>query len=254
MADGAAAIDRLDHLTRGFWVGWCSFELGHALERVHPRHASCEPRVVPDLLFTRFEARVVIDAEGGITIEGDGDGRRLLEDAVATDKRPSAGRTLEAVAPDRLEWASSVSRDEYAERVDTVLDLLRAGECYQVNLTRRLTLPRALDPTALYRALGALQPEPQLAMLRVTIDGGPLAVVSASPERFLHWHGRSVETKPIKGTAPDAHAARQRQGPRRERDDRRPRPQRPRSRVRARLDLGAVVVHGRAASPACTTS
>ena len=210
VADGATALDRLDQLTRGFWVGWCSFELGHALERVHTRHASLEPRVVPDLVFARFDTVAVVDAAGRVTIEGEGAGRRLLDEAVAAGELPCAAPTaltvdtVGAVVDDQIEWRSSLTRAEYAERVDTVLDLLRAGECYQVNLTRRLTLPRPLDPTELYRALGALRPAPHLAMLRVAIDGYPLAVVSASPERFLQWRGRSVETRPIKGTAPDA--------------------------------------------------
>ena len=47
--------------------------------------------------------------------------------------------------------------------------------------------------------------------------------------------GATVETRPIKGTAADRARARgERQGPRRERDDRRPRAQRPRARVRVR--------------------
>ncbi len=45
-------------------------------------------------------------------------------------------------------------------------------------------------------------------MLRVTVDGSPIAVVSASPERYLRQRRRDdhveVETRPIKGTAADA--------------------------------------------------
>ena len=219
VADGATAVERLDHLSRGFWVGWCAFELGHALERVHPRHASCESRVVPDLVFARFETRAVVDVAGRVTIEGEGAGRRLLEAAIAGGDPPRAGPAPDAVRDWQSgdwqsgdwqsgDWQSSFTREEYTERVETVLGLLRAGECYQVNLTRRLTLPVPLDPTALYRALGALHPAPHLALLRVAIDGRPLAVVSASPERFLQWHGRSVETRPIKGTASDARTLR----------------------------------------------
>ena len=45
-------------------------------------------------------------------------------------------------------WTSGLDHDEYADRVTTVLDLLRAGECYQVNLTRRLTCDDAINPIA----------------------------------------------------------------------------------------------------------
>jgi para-aminobenzoate synthetase component 1 len=82
-----------------------------------------------------------------------------------------------------------------------VLDLLRAGECYQVNLTRRLTCDDAVDPVALHGALARSHPAPHLTLLRLPSVGPGTAVVSASPERFLRLHGRDVETRPIKGTA-----------------------------------------------------
>ena len=85
-----------------------------------------------------------------------------------------------------------------------ILELLRAGECYQVNLTRRLTVDHAHDPAVLYAALAARHPAPHISMLRLTVGGRPIAVVSASPERFLSWSGRAVETQPIKGTDVDA--------------------------------------------------
>ena len=52
----------------------------------------------------------------------------------------------------------------------------------------------------LFRSLDRHNPAPHAALLR-TED---LAVVSASPERFLRLEGRNVETRPIKGTARDA--------------------------------------------------
>ena len=80
------------------------------------------------------------------------------------------------------------------------------------------------------------------------------AVLSTSPERFLHVSaGGHVETRPIKGTRArgvgprarrraGAGAHREREGSRREPDDRRPDAQRPVARLRARLGarLGAL--------------
>ena len=74
---------------------------------------------------------------------------------------------------------------------------MRAGECYQVNLTRRLTSDGAADPLALFAALVRHHPAPYAALLRF----GDRPVVSASPERFLRRRGDAVETRPIKGTA-----------------------------------------------------
>ena len=82
-----------------------------------------------------------------------------------------------------------------------MLDLLRAGECYQVNLTRRLTCDDAIDPIALHRALAHAHPAPHLALLHLPELGAGTAVVSASPERYLRLRQRDIETRPIKGTA-----------------------------------------------------
>ena len=199
-ACGAGAVDRLDALSPGFWVGWCSFELGHTLERVPPRSASLESPVVPDVLFARFDAVAVFGADGDVRIEGAGPGRRLLE-AAARDARPTDIGEMGIGNPSTGVWRSSLDHDAYRERVDTVLELLRAGECYQVNLTRRLTCDRALDPVALYGAVARRHPAPYTAMLRLPDLGPGVAVVSASPEGYLRVRGRTVETRPIKGTA-----------------------------------------------------
>jgi para-aminobenzoate synthetase component 1 len=196
VASGPDAFAALDALDPGFWVGWCSFELGHAAERVLARGASSEPATVPDLVFARFDALAVIDPRGGIRVRGAGPGRALLDHAVAARAPLSAGAPL---PPTR--WESSLDRDDYTDRVTAVLDLLRAGECYQVNLTRRLTCDDAIDPIALHRALAHAHPAPHLALLHLPELGAGTAVVSASPERYLRRRHRDVETRPIKGTA-----------------------------------------------------
>ena len=86
--------------------------------------------------------------------------------------------------------------------------MLRAGECYQVNLTRRLTCDDAIDPIALYGALAHAHPAPHLTLLQLPELGIGTAVVSASPERYLRVRHREVETRPIKGTAATSAALR----------------------------------------------
>jgi para-aminobenzoate synthetase component 1 len=100
---------------------------------------------------------------------------------------------------------SSLARDEYLGAVETVLEHIRAGDCYQVNLTRTIEWDHAPDPVAMFAALAARRPAPHAALLRLPAAAGSVAVVSASPEGFLRWDGPAVETRPIKGTA--AHPA-----------------------------------------------
>jgi para-aminobenzoate synthetase component 1 len=94
--------------------------------------------------------------------------------------------------------------------VATIRQHIGAGDCYQVNLTRRLTCEQEVDPVVLFAALERANPSPHGAFLRAgeTSDVHSVAVVSASPERFLSWRGPDVETRPIKGTAADPTALR----------------------------------------------
>ncbi|HXY92231.1 MAG TPA: anthranilate synthase component I family protein [Acidimicrobiia bacterium] len=200
---GAEALARLESLTPGLWVGWCAFELGHALERVVPRGASLEPPSVPDLAFARFGATARVTPDGVITVTGEGSGRDLLERAaVMVEVRRDADTPMPGGDP--RGWRSSLDRDGFEHRVAAVLDLLRAGECYQVNLTRRLVHDSPHDAVAIYSALAASHAAPHTGLFRLELPGGPVAVVCASPERYLSWRGRTVETQPIKGTATDA--------------------------------------------------
>ena len=194
-ASGGDALDRLDRLSGGWWAGWLAYELGRAVERVERRRP--DDLGLPDLSLGRFDTRLVV-GPAGLRLEGDGPTRPLLSAAVRRARaaggppaRP-AGEGL-GLAP----FTSSLDRAAFEAGVAEIVDLVRAGQCYQVNLTRRLTSESAADPLALFGALVRHHPAPHAALLRF----GDRAVVSASPERFLRRRGDAVETRPIKGTA-----------------------------------------------------
>ena len=212
VGDGATALPALDALGAGTWVGWCSFELGHLIEPVRAEGASLEPRAVPDAVFARFAARAVVGADGSVRLVGDGPGRPLL--SAAADRLGGLGASSGKHEEGKLgpltdgPWRTSLDRCEFEGRVEAIIELLRAGECYQVNLTRRLTSDRALDPAELYGSLVRTHRAPYTGLLQVRLPAGPVGVVTVSPERFLRTSGRRVETRPIKGTARDAESLR----------------------------------------------
>ncbi len=189
-ADGAEAFEVLQQL-KGWWAGYLAYDLGRAVERV-PTLASADPSL-PDLLLGRFDARLVLEPGRPARVDGDGPTRndltRLLDsDAAALDP------------PRLLPWRTSLDLQAWTRGVETILDHLRAGDCYQVNLTRRLQADTEADPVALFRVLNAGNPAPHAALIR--LEG--VCVVSASPERFLRRDGTTIETRPIKGTSADA--------------------------------------------------
>lgn len=201
VANGAGALAALDAIERGggFWAGFLSFDLGRAIERVRP--FAPDDLGLPDLAFARFDARAVITPGEQAHVEGEGAGRDILERALwrARSRGPEP-----IPLPGLHGWHSSLDETAWSRGVESVLDLLRAGECYQVNLTRRLTAGSAADPVVLFAALARHNPSPHASLVSFG-DGAPVdvAVVSASPERFLALDGRDVETRPIKGTDAD---------------------------------------------------
>jgi para-aminobenzoate synthetase component 1 len=90
--------------------------------------------------------------------------------------------------------------------VRAVITLIESGDCYQVNLTRRLTWDDVVDPAALHAAVERANPSPRATILCLPAPRGDVGIVSASPECFLRWRGGVVETRPIKGTGTDAAA------------------------------------------------
>ena len=205
VGSGADPLEHLDRLPPGWWAGFLAYELGATVEKVSPGRSSAGARResgVPDLVLARFPARIVLDPlSDRPELHGDGEARRLL--ARAAESAPSRPAIPVSATPTR--WRSSLDREEFEQGVATIREHIEAGDCYQVNLTRRLTSRRALDPVALFAALERANPSPHGAFLRVgAASGAPaVAVVSASPERFLSWHGPDVETRPIKGTGTD---------------------------------------------------
>jgi para-aminobenzoate synthetase component 1 len=198
-ASGADALDHLDGLDAagGWWAGWLAYDLGRAVERVEPRLPS-DPGL-PDVSLARFDARLVV-GPSGLRIEGDGPARPLLRAAVGRARSGGpglAGDVGGSPGPPVPPFRSSLGRPGFEAGVRAIVELIRAGECYQVNLTRRLTSDGPADPRALFGAIVRRHPAPHAALLRF----GDAAVVSASPERFLRRRGDAVETRPIKGTA-----------------------------------------------------
>lgn len=97
-------------------------------------------------------------------------------------------------------FRAGMEEAEFRRIVERAQDYIAAGDIYQVNLSHRFAapVPEAFDSFALYLALRESSPAPYAAYLAQ----GSREVVSSSPEQFLRMSGRSIRTRPIKGTRP----------------------------------------------------
>ncbi|MBS1892131.1 MAG: chorismate-binding protein, partial [Actinobacteria bacterium] len=191
----------------GGYVGYLGYELKSDLGSVG-RHAS----PVPDACLIYASRLVVLDHRGGeahaVAIVGPGEDPTVAERDVEAMRRsleslPEPGAAHSPADGDGSggEPVLALARDEYLEAIAEARRCLEAGESYEICLTNRIGVPVApgTDPLDLYRELRRRSPAPQAAYLRC----GPVAVLSASPERFLRIdRDRTVEARPIKGTRP----------------------------------------------------
>ena len=76
--------------------------------------------------------------------------------------------------------------------------VIRAGDCYQVNLSQMFSVSYEGDEYELYKNLNKSFASPYSAYMNYPFG----KILSFSPERFLSIKDNIVETKPIKGTRP----------------------------------------------------
>jgi para-aminobenzoate synthetase component I len=123
---------------------------------------------------------------------------------VASGSRSSLG-VVAAGPRQRMELQPDQPDELHLDRVRRVIEYLRAGDVYQVNITRRWTATRGqtdreADAIDILTALQAVAPSPFGAVFEFTVQSHPRAIISASPELFLSRRGSHIETRPIKGT------------------------------------------------------
>ena len=167
----------------------------------------------PDAYWIFADRMIAVDHQQGVTyllcltdgaLRSDAEATRWLELTAARlaalpRPRPSLVPEHVAVEATRLEPALVRDRDRYLADVEECRRQLLAGESYEICLTNAVHLPRPADGLRFYRAMRRYNPAPYSAYLRL----GEVEIASSSPERFLRvTRDGTVESKPIKGTAP----------------------------------------------------
>ena len=168
------ALDAAENARRaGKWLaGYFSYEAGYLLE----------PKLRPLLPENR---------RAPLACLGVFDGPRIDE--------------LSTISPQRLPTVRSSNRvptwsfADYEKRFQRVHCHLRAGDCYQANLTFPIHAQWTGEPLSAFDALTARQPVKYGALVSL---GDPI-VLSRSPELFFEIDSDGwIETHPMKGTAP----------------------------------------------------
>jgi para-aminobenzoate synthetase component 1 len=112
------------------------------------------------------------------------------------DVHPATTLLGERMTVEGVDVVSTLGKNAYLDAVRRIKEHIAAGDIYQANLTQRWSLPYDGDPGELYAALRRVSPAPY----GIYLNTGECVVAGSSPECFLSISGRTVETRPIKGT------------------------------------------------------
>ena len=171
-----------EKLAQGFFLaGWLTYEAGYGFEECLADPAHTLP--VPPLGWfgiyrqpQRFSAREV---------------EELFAEASA----------LSSLTLNDLFF--NLSQAEYCRKIESIREQIEAGNVYQVNFTGRYRFTFNGAAPALFAALRGAQPSSYTALL----NSKERTILSFSPELFFRRSGSSIETMPMKGTAPRGRTA-----------------------------------------------
>jgi anthranilate synthase component 1 len=200
-----------------FWggaIGYFSYDTVRLIERLPNRPPNGIP--VPDALFIFTRSLVILDNLHGsarlvisVPVERGADERKLrasYDDAVAELddllKRLRQPTSIAPISPDfsarAADGKSSMSRPDFMAAVDRIKEYIRAGDCFQALLARRIDVAADFAAIDLYRALRAINPSPY--MYHLILDG--VEIVGSSPELLVRVSDGKITLRPIAGTRP----------------------------------------------------
>lgn len=176
----------------GGWVGWIGYDEAAARAGAP---AARDAEAVPHELWLRVARLVAFDhaRQRAWALAPGGEVERLASEVSA------AGQSaLPPAAASARKAQARHSPDEYAALIERCRDSIREGDAYQLCLTTRFEVDGRVDPVESYRRLRHATPAHHGGFVR----SGGVALLSASPERFLDVADGIVRTRPIKGTRP----------------------------------------------------
>ncbi len=179
----------------GGWFVYLGYELAGEIEPV--LELPVAEQGLPVALAVRCEGAVIIE-------HGEQDTTRLVaESPQILDRMQQEVRCVPSRAhgsPATIEHLRPESEADFKQAVSRIKEYLRAGDIFQVNLSRAWTgsFDVPVDALDIYRRLRRSNPAPFAGLM---IWGGD-TLLSSSPERLVDVRGSVVQTRPIAGTYP----------------------------------------------------
>jgi para-aminobenzoate synthetase component 1 len=180
--------------------GYLSYDMKDHIEFIS--RTTIDDLNLPDLYMIAPQLLVIEDRVTGriyaqiVELEGDGSKNvdQLLSLLTAAESPSIQGNFTIS----REGFESNFKRDEYENYISEIIDYIKEGDIYQVNMSQRFTSGFSGNPYVLFTELFKENPAAFFSYLNC----GDHTIVSTSPERFIFQDKKRIEAKPIKGTRP----------------------------------------------------
>jgi len=207
-------VPELDDLPRfhGGLVGYFGYDTIAYIEPKLRNTEKADPLNTPDIMMMVSDEVVVFDnlrgrmylvvtanIERGDTLETVQARMREISEAMqkAAPRLPSKpARTIS-----EADFVSGFTESGFKAAVDRIKQYILDGDCMQVVLSQRLSIPFNAQPMDLYRALRGLNPSPYMYFM----DMGEFQIVGSSPEILVRLEDGEVTVRPIAGTRRRGH-------------------------------------------------
>ncbi len=178
----------------GGWFVYLSYELIGQIEPIlkNDLHLGDQPVAIA----VQIPTAIVVDHLKDKTYLLDQFDDQVRIDQVLSDIE-QLGDIVDMPIQGKLSWEEDA---KFISGVKSSRDYIKAGDVFQVNLSRQWQYELSTDITStqIYQALKRSNPAPFSALAQF----GGFSIISSSPERLFSVDGDQVETRPIAGTHP----------------------------------------------------
>lgn len=172
----------------GGLIGFVSYD--HAAQQ----QVSIQQKNQPALFLGIYRSYLKLTPQGWTFFSDEDEAENIfqvIQDAIQYKKPPCFSLTQ----PCSARW----NKNEYVTAFKKVQDYIKAGDCYQINLTQEFTAKAQGSLLATAEGFWKLTNAPYSGYLKID----DFELLSCSPELFINFEAnRKIVTRPIKGTMP----------------------------------------------------
>jgi para-aminobenzoate synthetase component 1 len=188
------AWNQLNTLKSSWYVGYLSYNLKNYFENVH----SAKPNQIDCYDFLFFKPQFLIhfldDTHLKIETYGENNTQKVWDEIRKTIVKEEEKKAL---GIGNVKLSSNVNFQAYQEKIVEIKSLISEGEVYELNYCISFdTKVSNIETSHLFKILNRLSPNPYACYFQ----SPEIAVMSASPERYIRKNGQKIISQPIKGT------------------------------------------------------